>query len=161
GEIVDVVETLRAYLLASEAAAVEDEHGYWVPNPSIMTTARNYFPKAYPRLIEILQLIGSSGLMATPTERDLAAPELAADIEKYYQAATLMGHERVRLFRLAWDLACSSFAGRQVLYERFFGGDPNVLLAGRFLNYDRTAAVDRVRALLARNREADAVPTPP
>jgi len=48
-----------------------------------------------------------------------------------------MGHDRVRLFRLAWDLACSSFAGRQVLYERFFAGDLNVLLAGRFNNYDR------------------------
>ena len=31
-------------------------------------------------LPEILQLIGSSGLMATPTERDLAAPGIAPDI---------------------------------------------------------------------------------
>jgi 4-hydroxyphenylacetate 3-monooxygenase len=155
GEVVDVVETLRAYLLAAEAAAVEDEHGYWVPNPSIMGTARNYFPRAYPRLIEILQLVGSSGLMATPTERDLAAPELSADVEKYYQSATLMGHDRVRLFRLAWDLACSSFAGRQVLYERFFAGDPYLAMAARFLSYDRGPATARVRALLARNVEAD------
>jgi len=95
-----------------------------VPNPSILSTARNYFGRAYPRIIEILQLIGSSGLMATPTERDLERPEIAADIDRYYQSATLMGHERVKLFRVAWDLACSSFAGRQVLYERFFAGDP-------------------------------------
>ena len=67
---------------------------------------------------------GSSGLMATPTAGDMARPELADDIEKYYQSATLMGHDRVQLFRLAWDLACSSFGGRQVLYERFFAGDP-------------------------------------
>jgi 4-hydroxyphenylacetate 3-monooxygenase len=154
GEVVDVVETLRAYLLAAEAAAVEDEHGYWVPNPSIMGTARNYFPKTYPRLIEILQLVGSSGLMATPSERDLAAPELSADVEKYYHSATLMGHDRVRLFRLAWDLACSSFAGRQVLYERFFAGDPYLAMAARFLSYDRGPATARVRALLARNQEA-------
>ena len=62
-----------------------------------------------------------------------------------------MGHDRVRLFRLAWDLACSSFAGRQVLYERFFAGDRNVLMAGRFNSYDRTAAVERVKALLERS----------
>jgi 4-hydroxyphenylacetate 3-monooxygenase len=161
GEVVDVVETLRAYLLAAEAAAVEDENGYWVPNPSIMGTARNYFPKAYPRLIEILQLIGSSGLMATPTERDLAAPELSADVEKYYQSATLMGHDRVRLFRLAWDLACSSFAGRQVLYERFFAGDPYLAMAARFLSYDRGPATARVQALLARTREVEAPPPAP
>jgi 4-hydroxyphenylacetate 3-monooxygenase len=150
GEIVDAVETIRAYVRAAEAEAIIDAQGYCVPNPDIMTTARNYFPKVYPRLIEILQLVGSSGLMMIPTERDLAAPELAADIDKYYQAATLRGHERVRLFRLAWDLCGSTFGGRQVLYERFFGGDPYALQAARFTSYDRRAAVARVRALLAR-----------
>ncbi|HZS03102.1 MAG TPA: 4-hydroxyphenylacetate 3-monooxygenase, oxygenase component [Chloroflexota bacterium] len=154
GEIVDAVETLRAYLRAAEVAAVADERGYYVPNPNIMATARSYFPKVYPRLVEILQLIGSSGLMATPTEADLAAPELAADVEKYYQGATLGGHERVRLFRLAWDVAGSDFGGRQVLYERFFGGDPWVIQATRFTGYDRAAAVGRVRALLARQAAA-------
>ncbi len=151
GEIVDAVETERAFLRAAEADAITDEQGFVHPNPDIMFTARNYFPKVYPRLIEILQLIGSSGLMATPTERDLEAPELSEGIDRYYQSATLMGKDRVRLFRLAWDLACSAFAGRQVLYERFFAGDPSVLMASRFLSYDRSAAVARVRALLARS----------
>jgi 4-hydroxyphenylacetate 3-monooxygenase len=151
GEIVDAVETLRAYLRAAEVAAVADEQGYYVPNPNIMATARGYFPKVYPRLVEILQLLGSSGLMATPTEADVTAPELAADVEKYYQGTTLGGQERVRLFRLAWDVAGSGFAGRQVLYERFFGGDPWVIQATRFTGYDRSAAVARVRALLARD----------
>jgi 4-hydroxyphenylacetate 3-monooxygenase len=153
GEIVDAVETERAYLRAAEADAVTDERGFVHPDPDILATARNYFPKVYPRLIEILQLIGSSGLMATPTERDLASPAIGGDIDRYYQAATLMGKERVQLFRLAWDLACSGFAGRQVLYERFFAGDPFLLMASRFLSYDRSAAVARVKALLARVRE--------
>ena len=151
GEIVDAVETTRAYVLAAEADAIVDAAGYYVPNPSILSTARNYMRQLYPRLIEILQLLGSSGLMAIPTAADLAAPELAADIEKYYQAATLGGHERVRLFRLAWDLACSSFGARQVLYERFFAGDPATLLATRYFTYDRGPAVARVQALLAQS----------
>jgi hypothetical protein len=36
-----------------------------------------------------------------------------------------------------------------VLYERFFAGDLNQLLASRFISYDRGEAVARVRALLA------------
>jgi 4-hydroxyphenylacetate 3-monooxygenase len=150
GEIVDAVETERAFLRAAEADAITDARGFVHPNPDIMSTARNYFPKIYPRLIEILQLVGSSGLMATPAERDVKSPEIAADVDRYYQSATLMGRERVQLFRLAWDLACSSFAGRQVLYERFFAGDPMMLMATRFASYDRSAAVARVKALLAR-----------
>jgi hypothetical protein len=97
GEIVDAVETLRAFLRTAEIDAILDVHGDFVPNPDTMSTARTFFPRVYPRLIEILQLVGSSGLMATPTERDLAAPEIAADVERYFQSATLMGHDRVRL----------------------------------------------------------------
>jgi hypothetical protein len=59
-------------------AAVADEGGSYVPNPSIMATARGYFPKVYPRLIEILQLLGSSGLMATPID---ALPRIGERIE--------------------------------------------------------------------------------
>lgn len=155
GEIVDAVETERAYLRAAEADAITDERGFVHPNPDIMSTARNYFPKIYPRLVEILQLIGSSGLMATPTERDLTSP-VAEQIDRYYQSATQTGKERVRLFRLAWDLCCSGFAGRQVVYERFFAGDPFLLMASRFTSYDRSAAVARVKALLTRSAAEEA-----
>jgi 4-hydroxyphenylacetate 3-monooxygenase len=41
----------------------------------------------------------------------------------------------VRLFRLAWDVSCSSFAGRQTLYERFFSGDPWRLGIARYQGY--------------------------
>jgi 4-hydroxyphenylacetate 3-monooxygenase len=155
GEIVDSIMTLRSFIRAAEIDAVHDELGYYHPNPDIMSTARNYFPRVYPRLIEILQLIGSSGLMATPLERDLNQPELASDIERYYQGATVGGRDRVRLFRLAWDLACSSFAGRQVLYERFFAGDVNALLQARFRAYDRSEITRRVQSLLDRPAGGD------
>jgi 4-hydroxyphenylacetate 3-monooxygenase len=151
GEMIDVIETLRAFLRAAEVDPFVDDQGFSHPNLQVMNTARNYFPRIYPRLVEILQLIGSSGLMATPTERDLEQAAIHPDIDRYFQSATLNGADRVQLFRLAWDIACSSFGGRQVLYERFFAGDLNVLLAGRFLGYDRSAPVERVRTLLARS----------
>ena len=54
---------------------------------------------------------------------------LAADIRHYYQAARAEAFDRIPLFRLAWDASLSAFASRQVLYERFFFGDP-VRMAG-------------------------------
>ena len=56
----------------------------------------------------------------------------------------------MRLFRLAWDVASSAFGGRQVLYERFFGGDPtrNALLL--YGTYNRDVAKQRVREFLDR-----------
>jgi hypothetical protein len=45
----------------------------------------------YPRLVEILQLIGSSGLVNIPSERSVEAPEIAEDIERFYQGAMQHG----------------------------------------------------------------------
>ena len=62
--------------------------------------------------------------------------------------------ERVRLFRLAWDLSVSSFAGRQNLYEYYFFGDP-VRMAGALVNgYDRAPYRERVRAFLEQDQPA-------
>jgi 4-hydroxyphenylacetate 3-monooxygenase len=67
-----------------------------------------------------------------PTEADLKGP-LIEDIKKYYQAARADAFERIPLFRLAWDASMSAFASRQVLYERFFFGDP-VRMAGALVS---------------------------
>jgi hypothetical protein len=56
---------------------------------------------------------------------------------------------RIKLFRLAFDAAVSSFSGRQQLYERYYSGDP-MRLAGTLYNiYDKQPFVDRVTDLLA------------
>ena len=59
--------------------------------------------------------------------------------------------DRVKLFRLAWDIACSAFGSRQVLYERFFAGD--ALTRARFLYniYPKETLMERVRDMLGRD----------
>jgi 4-hydroxyphenylacetate 3-monooxygenase len=147
GEIVDAVETLRAFICAAEANAVPGPGKTLVPDPELMDTARNYFPVVYPRLIEILQLVGASGLIAH-VPGSTAGSELGPEVDLHYRSAKLAGKDRVRLFKLAWDLSCSSFAGRQVLYERFFDGDLFRKRAARYQSYSKEAARARVRALL-------------
>ena len=86
-------------------------------------STRNLMMTAYPRMIEILQLLGSSSFLIQPSEKDFAGP-LSADIEQYLATDSLGARDRVKLFRLAWDVAGSAFGSRQVLYERFFASDP-------------------------------------
>jgi 4-hydroxyphenylacetate 3-monooxygenase len=151
GEVVDTVETLRAYLRAAEADAEPDTDGVWIPRVDTLRTARAYFPRVYPRLIEILQIIGSSGLMSIPDEAQVDG-EVAADVDAAFRSATLGGRERVRLFRLAWDVACSSFGGRQLLYERHFAGSPTGTMARHYLSYDKRPAMEKVWGLLRRDQ---------
>jgi len=122
------METMKALLRAAEADAQLDEWGVMRPAWNPLDAARNLFPRVYPRMVEIIQQIGASGLVAMPMEADLKGP-LVEDIKRYYQAARAEAFDRIPLFRLAWDASLSAFASRQVLYERFFFGDP-VRMAG-------------------------------
>jgi len=95
----------------------------------------------------MLQLLGSSSLMALPTQADMHGP-LGPEITRYLETDTASAEERVRLFRLAWDTCCSAFASRQVLYERFFQGDRvrNVVLLNEM--YDTAPMTTWVREFL-------------
>ncbi len=148
-EIIVALEILRGLLRASEADATVNAYGVLTPKWEPLNAARNYYPKLYQRFPEIIRKLGASGLMSLPTEADVSGPA-SADIAQYLQSATLDGAERVRLFRLAWDLAVSAFGGRQALYEYYFFGDP-VRMAGALVSgYDRQPYVDRVQEFLHR-----------
>ena len=155
GEMLHATLTLRAFIRAAEADATPGPGGVWAPDTQTLLTARSLFPEVYPRMVEILQILGSSGLANIPSQASVESPALVEDIERFYQGATLGGTERIRLFRLAWDIACSSFGGRQVLYERYFAGDFYRNVAVHYVNHDKRPYTRRVEAFLARE------PSPP
>jgi len=154
------METMKAFLRAAEADAALDEWGVMRPAWNPLDAARNLFPRLYPRMVEIIQQIGASGLVAMPVEADLKGP-LAEDIKRYYQAARAEAFDRIPLFRMAWDASMSAFASRQVLYERFFFGDP-VRMAGALVASHKSEIqeqAERVRAFVREGRdEAFAAP---
>ena len=121
-ELIENLEVTRACLRAAEADATVNRWGIMSPADMPLMVARQLFIRMYPRMAEILHLLGSSSLMALPTEADLTG-SLAPELARYLATDTASAAERVRLFRLAWDTCCSAFASRQVLYERFFQGD--------------------------------------
>jgi aromatic ring hydroxylase len=102
------VETMKAAARASEVDAHIDQYCVMCLARRPLDLARNTFPRMYPRMVEIIQQLGASGLMALPTEATLHSP-IAPDVHRYLQAARADAPERMRLFRLAWDVACSSF----------------------------------------------------
>ncbi|MCH2512360.1 MAG: 4-hydroxyphenylacetate 3-monooxygenase, oxygenase component [Chloroflexi bacterium] len=133
-EIIENLEITKALLRAAEVDARLDEWGVMCPVDISLMVARQQFIKMYPRMGEILHLLGSSSLMALPTEDDFEGP-IADDITKYLETDFSSAKDRVRLFRLAWDTCCSAFGSRQILYERFFQGDRNrnvVLMNNRY-----------------------------
>ena len=152
GELIMYTELLRACMRSAEADAALDQWGIMCPVQLQIELTRNLFMTAYPRMAEILELLGSSSFMLIPSESDFQGP-LAGDIEQYLATDTAAARDRVKLFRLAWDIAGSSFGSRQVLYERFFASDPLTRARGLIALYPSETVMQRVRQFLDDERE--------
>lgn len=130
GECLTNVELLKSCVFRAEAEPETTPDGTLRCAGVPLQTAGRLMARAYPRAIEVLQTIGAGGLMMLPSAADFASSEIADDVAKYYRGAEGMSSvDRVRLFKLAWDLAGEAFGSRATQYERYYAGDPVRLLA--------------------------------
>ena len=149
-EMIMQLEILRALLRTAEVDAAPDEWGLFSPARFPLTVAENMYARSfYPRLVEIMQLLGSSSLMALPAEADFDS-EIAPDLEHYLATDSASAIDRTRLFHLAWDISCSAFGSRSLHYERFFAGDLVRNAQIMYATYDRTPMMEAVRRFLER-----------
>ncbi|TWE05185.1 4-hydroxyphenylacetate 3-monooxygenase [Neobacillus bataviensis] len=153
-EIIIGLETMKALVEKAENDAEIDEWGFMRPSMVPLQIACNSFPKIYPRFCEIIQLVGASGMVSIPTEKSFDS-EIRADLDQYLQAQFMNAEDRVKLFRLAWDLTMSSFGTRQTHYERYFFGDPIRLSSNLYRTYPNDDYVKRVGEFLNLNIKSD------
>ncbi|MET3695789.1 4-hydroxyphenylacetate 3-monooxygenase [Bacillus oleivorans] len=147
-EIMLTLETMKSHLYRAEHNAKLDKSGTMTPDFEALNAARNWYPRVYPRLIEIVRVLGASGLMGIPTEADFNHEEIGPIIHRGLQGKNLDGYERVQLFRLAWDLTMSAFGSRQMHYEYYFFGDPVRMGMAYFEGYGKDELKQRVKDFL-------------
>lgn len=157
GECIGYIELAKSCVSRSIHEYEQTDTGTIRPSLAPLQALRGMMSTAYPRIIEVLQQVGAGGLLMMPTAADFAS-EVGADVRRYYQGAQgLPAEDRVRIFKLAWDLAGDAFGMRAMQYERYYAGDPVRLLAGNYLAYGARTECDRlVQAALALAGEAPA-----
>lgn len=144
GEIWTYAEFTRAAVATAEAEAREWPGGMWTPASAPLHALRATLPLWFPRVNEILRLIGSHKLLAAPMSAQLADPDLRPLIDRYLPGAKGMAAEdRIRIFRLAWDFAGSALASRNEQYERFYLASSPRNLA-RHLQFTDRSRADRL-----------------
>ena len=144
GELWSYAELARAAVQAAEDHPIEWSNGVWTPAPGPFSALRATMPFWMPRANEIITLLGSHNLLATPTWAMMQNPELRPYIDKYLPGAHGVDAERrIRLFRLAWDFAGTALASRVELYERFYltSGQRNQIRAQSNAPRDRAMAL--------------------
>jgi 4-hydroxyphenylacetate 3-monooxygenase len=81
---------------------------------------------------------------------DMKSPITAPDVERYIASPGVPSEERIKLFRLAWDIIGSEFAGRHQQYELFYAGAPFVVKGVyTYRNYGYEAQVAELDQFLA------------
>jgi 4-hydroxyphenylacetate 3-monooxygenase oxygenase component len=123
GELVGNAELLGGLIraLVQEVAAVRREG---TPPRALAAAMWVFMPKAQMRAVEVIRQLSGSGLIATPTEKDFANPEIAPYVERYLRGKNVPAKKRVQLFKLAWDMIGEQFGSRQMQYEWCYAGDP-------------------------------------
>jgi 4-hydroxyphenylacetate 3-monooxygenase len=156
GELLDYVEVTRNAVLISAERGYDIGNGVYFPEGRALHPMRSLLATWFPRVNEILMLIGSHNLLATPSRRQLDDPDLRPLLDAFLHGANGMDAEaRAALFRLAWDFVGSTLAGRNVLYERFYLTSAARNRINHHLRYtDRRRAYALVDAILAGGRAA-------
>jgi 4-hydroxyphenylacetate 3-monooxygenase/anthranilate 3-monooxygenase (FAD)/4-hydroxyphenylacetate 3-monooxygenase len=131
GEIWCYAQLTRAATKAAETGAHESGNGAFFCDDKPLRAIRGLMPAWMVRANEIIKLLGSHNLLATPSLAAFDNPEIAPLIERYLPGAKgISARERAQVFRTAWDFAGSGLGGRVELYERFY-------LAGQAKNFTR------------------------
>nr|WP_279401440.1 4-hydroxyphenylacetate 3-monooxygenase, oxygenase component [Piscibacillus salipiscarius] len=149
-EIMLTLENMKSHLFRAEHNAKLDQWGVMTPDFEALNAARNWYPRVYPRLAEILRILGASGMMGIPSYDDFNSEEIGPILHRAMQGKNVEGFERVQIFRLAWDLTMSAFGSRQTHYEYYFFGDPVKMGMAYFDQYDKEKYKDMVKDFLKR-----------
>lgn len=150
-EIMLTLETMKSHLYRAEHNAKLDRSGTMTPDFDALNAARNWYPRIYPRMVEIIRILGASGLMGIPTQADFNHDEIGPLIHRGLQGKNLEGYERVHLFRLAWDMTMSAFGSRQAHYEYYFFGDPIKMGMTYFDDYEKDVYKNYVADFLGKS----------
>jgi 4-hydroxyphenylacetate 3-monooxygenase len=123
GRLAALEATLGGMVMGQIQAAESWPDGYMTFNRRFMYAALNWCTESYSSIIDILRELCGGGVFQMPADISvMAEPELRRTFETFWNTPQMGAVERMKLFKLAWDLVGSEFAGRHLQYEKFYAG---------------------------------------
>jgi 4-hydroxyphenylacetate 3-monooxygenase len=121
-DLITEVQTVRTCQVAAERDPMFTKTGYAYANHRHLAAGSLALLKARPRMSEILRIIPGSSLVVAPTDRDLAAPGVAAGLEESFAGGGYTATQRTALLQLAWDHVSSALDARESAFELHANG---------------------------------------
>ena len=90
---------------------------------AIMYAGLDWCTQNYSKFIDELRELCGGGVFQMPADISVMQdPDLAKQFATYWQTPQADAVTRMKLFKLAWDMVGSEFAGRHLQYEKFYAG---------------------------------------
>ena len=118
-------EALLDAVIAGQIQAAEawPVPGYVTYNRRMMYAGLNWGVENYSPIIDTIRTLCGGGVLQMPADASvLADPELGEKFRTFWHSPNGSAVDRMKVFKLAWDLVGSEFAGRHQQYEKFFPG---------------------------------------
>jgi 4-hydroxyphenylacetate 3-monooxygenase len=123
-----------------------------------MYAALNFCTEGHSAIIDVVRELCGGGVFQMPADISVMHDAtLRQQFETYWQTPQMGAVSRMKLFKLAWDLIGSEFAGRHLQYEKFYAGASFII---RNHNH-REAPWDRYHALVEEAMAAYDIPAAP
>jgi 4-hydroxyphenylacetate 3-monooxygenase len=118
------LEAALGGMIAGQIQDAEDwPESYQTFNRRYMYAALNWCTESHSSIIDALRELCGGGVFQMPADVTVMHdPKLRALFEQYWQTPQLAALDRMKLYKLAWDLIGSEFAGRHLQYEKFYAG---------------------------------------
>ena len=123
GELASM-EAAYAGIIDGQLHAMEETaNGYVHVNRRYMYAAINYAVENYAKICDQIRTLMGGGVFQMPASIDVVEDDTLRDVfEDYWSTTEETAVERMKLFKLAWDMLGSEFAMRHDQYEKFYVG---------------------------------------
>ncbi|WP_158738106.1 4-hydroxyphenylacetate 3-hydroxylase family protein [Alteribacillus sp. YIM 98480] len=152
GDLASLAGTVEGFLLSSEYECYINEQGVAVPNPRFLYGIMGLQSTLYTDVLHIVRELAGGGVLQVPsTYKEFVNPETKEDMQKYIKTSNedVSSEDKVKLFKLAWDLIGTEFGGRHQQYEMFYAGAPHVAKGHAYRNYGYQETVELVEKCLS------------
>jgi 4-hydroxyphenylacetate 3-monooxygenase len=135
GRLAALEATLGGMIMGQIQGAEDWPHGYVTYNRRFMYAALNWCTENYASIIDTVRELCGGSVFQMPADVSIFSdPVLRKTFEDYWTTPQSSAADRMKLFKLAWELVGSEFAGRHQQYEKFYAGAPFVVRNYNFMH---------------------------
>jgi len=134
GRLAAMQATLEGLIMGQINCGETQVPGYHTVNRRYVYAALHWCTNNHSEICDTVRELMGAGVFQMPADASVLADPMTRDIfETYWSTPGQSAKDRMKLFKLAWDLLGSDFAGRHMQYEKFYAGPSFVMNSYSYL----------------------------